>query len=54
MAPIEEVDIKDLMEQYQKTSSKKQVAAEKQPAVRPGTFINEKEVNINNIGRIGE
>lgn len=46
-APIEEVDIKDLMEHYQKTSSKKQVAAEKkQPAVRPGTFINEKEVDL--------
>lgn len=46
-ALIEDVDIKDLMVQYQKSTVKKQVTSEKkQPSVRPGTFINEKEVDL--------
>ena len=45
-APIEDVDIKDLMEHYQKTSEKKQLEIPKKQHLRPGTFINEKEVDL--------
>ncbi len=47
VAPIEEVDIKDLLEQYQKTSGKKKEELPKKHSYsKPGTFINEKEVDL--------